>query len=78
MEVVNQNQNLSNVCKKAGNVFTRMLEAVRYTCLYTIKKSEKEMAKAPETPTEMTFNAQEEDDVDLERDDNCDDSAFEN
>jgi len=36
------------------------------------------MAKNTETPTEMTFNAQDEDEVDLERDENFDDNGFEN
>ena len=36
------------------------------------------MAKNTETPTEMTFNGQDEDEVDLERDETFEDNGFEN
>ena len=43
-----QNQSLSNQSIKAGNngsVFGKMVELVKYCCLYTIKKSQKEIQR---------------------------------
>ena len=48
VDILVNNQSLTNQCIKVGNngsVFGKMLEVVRYCCLYTIKKSQKELSR---------------------------------
>ena len=76
VDLLVSNPSLTNQCLKVGNngsVFGKMLEVVRFCCLYTIKKTQKELyrlmdASSSKTPFGLSHLSQGDEDDLNERD----------